>query len=189
MTERFNPRSRSDPYGSRINREHSPVLAYAIPWVTMLGASVLPVFFMASAMPLVPPLGFLTLIAWRLVRPGLLPVWAGLPLGLFYDLFSGQPFGSAALLWSLALLAIEAIEARFPWRGFQQDWVTASGLIILYLLLAGLLSGATLGFEMVFMTVKALWLQILLSVLLYPIIARLVARLDRLRLMRWRRIG
>lgn len=185
MSEQLNPRSRRDPYGSRINREHSPVLAHAIPWMTMLAASVLPVFFMASAIPFIPPLGFMMLIAWRLVRPGLLPVWAGLPLGLFNDLFSGQPFGSAAFLWSLALLAIEGIDARFPWRGFLQDWLVASALIAAFLLLGGLASGATPGL----MTVKALWLQALLSVLVFPIIARMIARLDRLRLTRWRMVG
>lgn len=185
MSEQLNPRSRRDAYGSRINRTHSPVLAYAIPWITIIIASILPIFLMASAMPLVPQLGFMVLIAWRLVRPGLLPVWAGLPLGLISDLFSGQPFGSGALLWSLALLAIEWLDARFPWRGFSQDWLTASGLIVAALILGALFSGATPSFVMI----KSLWLQALLSLLLYPIVARLVARLDRLRLMRWREIG
>ena len=65
------------------------------------------------------------LLGWRMVRPGLLPLWAGAPLGAFDDLVSGQPFGSAILLWSLAMIAIELIETRFPWRGFWQDWFTA----------------------------------------------------------------
>jgi hypothetical protein len=47
--------------------------------------------------PVPPPLGFLLLLAWRLLRPGLLPPWAGLPLGLFDDLYSGQPTGSGPL--------------------------------------------------------------------------------------------
>ena len=185
MSEQFNPKSRSDPYGSRINRTHSPVLAYCIPWATIIIASILPILIMASAMPLVPPLGFMALIAWRLVRPGLLPVWAGFPLGLISDLFSGQPFGSAVLLWSLALLVIEWLDARFPWRGFLQDWMTASGLLVAVLILGALLSGATPSFVML----KSLWLQAVLSVMLFPIIARLVARLDRLRLMRFWKIG
>ncbi len=70
------------------------------------------------------------LIAWRIQRPGLLPMWIGLPLGAFDDLFSGQPFGCAILLWSLALLALEAIETRFPGAGSGKDWVTASGLLV-----------------------------------------------------------
>ena len=37
---------------------------------------------------------------------------------MFDDLFSGQPMGSAMLLWSVAMIALEAIEQRFPWRGY-----------------------------------------------------------------------
>ncbi len=77
------------------------------------------------------------LIAWRLVRPGLLPLWIGMPLGAFDDLFSGQPFGSAIMLWSLAMLALEAVEARFPWRNVWQDWAAAAALIAAYLILGG----------------------------------------------------
>ena len=54
----------------------------------MLG-SMLTALPLVSGLPLVPPFGFLMLLAWRFVRPGLLPVWAGLPLGLWDDLFSG----------------------------------------------------------------------------------------------------
>ena len=72
--ERMNPRSRSDAYGSRINRSHSTVLANGVPYLSIMLASVLPLIVIASALPIVPPLGFLMLIGWRLVRPGLLPV-------------------------------------------------------------------------------------------------------------------
>lgn len=97
--ERYAPRARRDAYGPRINREHSPLVALTIPWLSIMVGSLLPMLFIATALPLVPPTGFLMLVAWRLVRPGLLPVWAGLPLGFFDDLFSGQPLGSAILLW------------------------------------------------------------------------------------------
>jgi rod shape-determining protein MreD len=130
-------------------------------------------------------MGFLLLIAWRLLRPGLLPPWAGLPLGLFDDLYSGQPLGSGILLFSLALFAIEAIEFRFPWRSFWFDWLTAALLSLAYLAVAALLSGAHLtGVQL---TVIAP--QLLLSIVLFPVVARIVALLDRLRLMRVRRLG
>lgn len=183
--ERINPRSRSDTYGSRINRSHSTVLANAMPWISILLASFLPVFFIATALPLLPPTGFLLLIAWRLVRPGLLPVWAGFPLGLFDDLFSGQPFGSAIFLWSAALLAIEAMEMRLPWRTFVQDWFTAGIAVALYCLLGMAFSGAPPSLA----TLIALGPQIVLSILLFPLAARIVAALDRLRLRRWRTLG
>jgi rod shape-determining protein MreD len=125
------------------------------------------------------------LLAWRLLRPGLLPLWAGLPLGLFDDLYSGQPFGSGVLLFSLTLIAIELIEIRFPWRNFWLDWLTASAMLIVYLGAAAVLSGAPL--TVVQLTV--ILPQLLLSVVLFPIVARLVAHLDRLRLMRVWRVG
>ncbi len=183
--ERMNPRSRSDEYGSRINRSHSTIIANILPWISIALASLIPLFFLASAAPLIPPAGFLMLLAWRLVRPGLLPVWAGLPLGLFDDLYSGQPFGSAILLWSLALIAIEALELRFPWRNFLQDWFTAGLILLIYIIAGMLFSGATPGLA----ALVALGPQIVISFLLFPLFARIVSGLDRLRLTRWRSVG
>lgn len=183
--ERMNPRARSDAYGSRINRSHSTVLANIVPYASILVASLLPLFVIASALPVVPPLGFLMLLAWRLVRPGLLPVWAGFPLGLFDDLFSGQPFGSAMVLWSLVMIAIELVETRFPWRSFLQDWFTAGTILIVYIPLAMLLSGGEPGVA----SLIALGPQLAFSILLFPLFARLVAMLDRVRLTRYKRVG
>lgn len=183
--DRVNPSSRSDTYGSRINRAHSPVLVYSIPVLTVVIGSVLAILPMASAVPLLPPLGFVFLLSWRSVRPGLFPIWAGFPLGMIDDLFSGQPFGSAILLWSLTLIFIELIEARFPWRTFIQDWASAIVAIFVYLLVGALLSGGSLDWH----AFVGLGPQFLVSILIVPIFARLVARLDRFRLMRVRKIG
>jgi rod shape-determining protein MreD len=185
MMERLNPNARSDPYGSRINRTQSPLRAGSVPWLSIMLGSLLPVLLLADVMPLMPQLGLLMLLAWRMVRPGLLPLWAGAPLGAFDDLFSGQPFGSAVLLWSLALIAIELIETRFPWRGFWQDWFTAGLAALLVWLAAIMLSGAKVTPELLLVALP----QALLSVLLYPILARMVASLDQFRLARARRIG
>nr|WP_082992384.1 rod shape-determining protein MreD [Erythrobacter sp. QSSC1-22B] len=180
--ERMNPKSRSDTYGRRINRSHSTVVATIVPYLSVLIASLTPMFFIATALPIIPPLGFMMLLAWRLVRPGLLPVWAGFPLGLFDDLFSGQPLGSAILLWSVAMIAIELIETRFPWRSFAQDWFTAGLILLVYVPAAMLVSGGEL-------TLVALGPQLMLSILVFPLFARLVARLDQMRLTRWRTVG
>ncbi len=180
--ERNDPRSRSDAYGSRINRSHSPLFANIVPWLSIMVGVLLPVFPIAAALPMVPPLGYLLLVGWRLVRPGLLPVWAGMPLGLFADLYDGQPFGFGVLTWSLTLIAIELVETRFPWRAFWQDWFTAGILTLVYLIAGWLLSGASPTLP----ALVALVPQLVLSLLLFPIIARLVAALDRIRLTRWR---
>jgi rod shape-determining protein MreD len=183
--ERLNPHSRSDPFGSRINRRHSRALAYGVPWLSIMVGSLAPWLPIIAPAPVLPPLGFLMLLAWRFVRPGLLPLWAGLPLGLFDDLFSGQPLGSGILLFSLALMVIELVEIRFPWRSFLLDWLATLGLLLVYLAAAALLSGAALTQ----VQLSVLLPQLLLSIILFPIISRMVALLDRLRLMRVRRLG
>ena len=182
--ERIDPRARSDIYGRRINRAPYAWRVRSVPYVTILLGSLLPVLLIADLMPLFPSLGFLLLLGWRMVRPGLLPLWAGAPLGAFDDLVSGQPFGSAILLWSLAMIVIELIETRFPWRGFWQDWFTAGVIAVSYWFAALLVSGANVTPEILAVALP----QALLSVLLYPIIARMVAGLDRFRLARARKI-
>ncbi|MEM9310207.1 MAG: rod shape-determining protein MreD, partial [Pseudomonadota bacterium] len=99
--------------------------------------------------------------------------------------FSGQPFGSAVLLWSIAMITLELIETRFPWRGFWQDWFTASLGAAAYIALAMVVSGGPLTMAMALATVP----QIALAALLYPFIAQVIARFDRFRLSRSRRIG
>ncbi len=183
--ERLNPRSRSDPFGKRINRTHSALLVYGVPWVSIMLGSLTPWLPVIAPAPVLPPFGFLMLLAWRFVRPGLLPLWAGLPLGLFDDLFSGQPLGSGILLFSLTLLVVELVEMRFPWRSFLLDWLAACAFMLFYLGAAALLSGAALTA----VQFKVLLPQLLLSIVLFPIISRMVAMLDRLRLMRVRRLG
>ncbi|MBW8755065.1 MAG: rod shape-determining protein MreD [Sphingomonadales bacterium] len=163
----------------RINRAPSPLLARAVPWASVMLGSLLPAWLFLASAPYVPPVGFLMLLAWRQLRPGLLPVWAGLPLGLFDDLYSGQPMGSAILLWSVAMIALELIELRFPWRNFALEWLVATALILVYIVAA--LGAANAAGGNTPMAVLAP--QVILAVLLYPFIGRIVAALDRFRLI------
>ncbi len=173
------------PDRRQINREHSPILANFVLYGSIILASWLPTLFVSVSMPIIPPLGYLMLVGWRLMRPGTMPSWIGLPLGAIDDLFSGQPFGSAILLWSLTMLAIEWFEARVPWRGFLQDWLAGAIAAASYVWLALLVSGAQIGVPILIATVP----QLLLSVVLYPIIAAMVATLDKFRLMRIREVS
>jgi rod shape-determining protein MreD len=184
MIDQINPRARRDAFGTKINRDHSPMLAYGVPWLSILVGSLTPVLPIITPAPIVPPLAYMMLLAWRLMRPGLLPLWAGLPLGAFDDLFSGQPFGSGILLFSATLIGIELIELRFPWRNFWQDWALAILLLAAYLVLAALVAGGNTDRELL----AALLPQFVLSIVMFPLVARIVAMLDRLRLLRVRRL-
>lgn len=167
----------------RINREPSKTLAITTPWLLVMLGSLSPTWPVILSAPLMPPLGFLLLVAWQQLRPGLFPVWVGLPLGLFDDLYSGQPFGSAVLLWSAAMIALDVFEARFPWRGVVFNWLVASGLVLLYLVSAAWIADASGGNS----NLLHLLPQYFFSVLAYPFLAILVGVADRFRLLPLRR--
>ena len=183
--DRLDPRARPDQFGSKINRTQSPYIAYGIPWASILLVSLTPMLPIISPAQVLPPFAFLVLLAWRMLRPGLLPMWSGIPLGLFDDLYSGQPLGCAILLFSLALLTVEIVEYRFPWRSFGFDWFIATLAVAVYLAFSMLVSGAQLDQT----TVLFILPQLLLSIVLFPIITRIISLLDRLRLTRIRRIA
>ena len=171
-------------YRKEINRTHSPVLANVMPWLSIMLASVVPQWFSIFSAAVLPPFGYLMLVAWRQVRPGVLPVWAGLPLGLFDDLYSGMPLGSGILLWSLTLIAMELLEARYPWRSILVDWLAGSVFVTGYILLCCLI----VRFDDVEIAATPVLFQILASILLFPLVGRFAAWCDRLRLKRFRSI-
>jgi len=165
-------------YESRFDREQSLLKMLAIPITSVAIASMITALPIFTKEPLLPTLGLLMFLSWRLMRPGLLPVWSGVPFGLMDDVFSGQPFGSAGLLWSLAMLVIEIIDARAIWRDHLQDWVIAA-ILIAAVLLGGLW---ITGMAHAAPDPAVLIPQIILSILLYPLAVRICARLDSWRL-------
>jgi len=165
-------------YKSRFDREQSMLRMLAMPIASVILASMVTTLPVFSAGPLLPPFGLLMFLSWRLMRPGLWPIWSGVPFGLMDDLFSGQPFGSAGLLWSLAMLIVEIIDSRAIWRDYLQDWLIAA-LLIMAVLLGGLWIA---GIAHAAPEPMVLFPQIILSILLYPLVVRICARLDRWRL-------
>ncbi|PEQ11177.1 rod shape-determining protein MreD [Novosphingobium sp. PC22D] len=168
----------------RINRVPSPILARGLPWLSVVFCSILPGLLTIASAPVLPPLGFLAFVAWRQLRPGLMPVWAGLPLGLVDDLYSGQPFGSAVMLWSGAAIVLDEIEARLPWRNFLTEWLVAMGLILAYIVLSLLVANIAGASAPIHVIVP----QTVISLLCYPLVGRLVAIADRIRLIPFREI-
>lgn len=162
-----------------LNRAPSPVLARATPWLSIMLASLLPAMPVIASAPVLPPFGLMMLVAWCQIRPGLLPVWAGLPLGAFDDLFSGQPFGSAILLWSLTTIALEIIEARIPWRNYLLEWLSAA-ILICACLVAMLAIANAAGGEA---SPLVLLPPAIAAILLFPLAGRLAGALDRFRLI------
>ena len=151
----------------------SPTRLWLIPVASVMAGSLTTILPFVASFPVLPPFGLMVLAAWRLLRPEALRVWAPIPFGFFDDLVSGQPTGSAVLLWSLSFLAIDMLDQRLVARDFWQDWVLATGAIA-FALIGGRLIAT--GIEAHVDTL--LLFQVIVAVLLYPFVARLVAWLD-----------
>ena len=154
-----------------------PARARALPWASVVAGSVLTALVpLVATVPLLPPFGLLLLLTWRLLAPLSLRRWAAAPLGLVDDLVSGQPLGSAVLLWSLCFLFIDLVEQRLFVRDFRQDWMLAAALIA-----ATLFAGRLLAVPLTAPVDPAIAAQAAISALLFPFSARLVAWIDRRR--------
>jgi len=151
-----------------------------VPLLSTLAAIALTLMPLVAASPWIPNLGFLVLITWRLLRPEIWSAQVALGLGLAADLISGAPLGQSMLLWTAAFLAFDYCDGLFGVRDYWLDWVLAAAAIFFHSLgvwYIALLMGSETSF----------WImvpQLALSVLAYPIAARLVLALDRWRLMR-----
>ena len=150
--------------------------ARALPWATVMAGSLVTIVPIAATMPLLPPCGLLMMLAWRLLAPLSLRMWVPALLGLFDDLVSGQPLGSAMLLWQVGYFLIAVFDRRNVPRGFLQDWVVAAG-ILAFCLVLGRLFATPLGAHVDAM----LLVQVMIAILAYPFAARLVAWIDRKR--------
>jgi len=128
--------------------------------------------------PAFPPLGLMIFLGWRLLRPQIWPVWAGLPFGLFDDLLSGNPIGSGMALWTALLIVLEFADNRLMWRDYWLNWLVATAALTFYIIADMVFSVWTGGGWLVMPILP----QIAMTVLLVPLILRLCARLDRWRL-------
>ncbi|MES1975246.1 MAG: rod shape-determining protein MreD [Pseudomonadota bacterium] len=153
-----------------------PAAVRLLPAGSVLLASLVTIWPFIATFPILPPLGLMMLLGWRLTRPDVLRIWAPLPLGFFDDLISGQPLGNAMLLWTLCFFMIDLIDQRLVFRDFWQDWLIAAGSIG-FCLIAGRLITAPIGAHVD----TVLLLQIVISVMLFPFVARLCVWLDRKR--------
>lgn len=151
-----------------------------VPLISTLIAILLSLLPIVAEAPLLPDFGFLMLITWRLLRPEIWTVRTAVFLGLVSDLVTGHPLGQGMLLWTVTFLVLDLIDSRLGFRDYWMDWLIAAGAIIFQTVGAwyiSLLMGANVRLAVM------LW-QVGLSILAYPVAARIVLGLDRWRLMR-----
>jgi rod shape-determining protein MreD len=168
------------PPRTRIDRPPSTFRVTGTPIITTMFGSLAPLLPMIVSAPLLPPFGLMMLLVWRLRHRTIWPVWIGLPLGLWDDIFSGQPLGSSMLLWTIVMLGLDVIDRRMVWRDFWQDWGLAAAVSA-----ATLLGGLSIANWTGGNTAPIIILpQIIISIALFPILARVCAMIDKWRLVR-----
>lgn len=152
----------------------------AVPVLTTLAASLLDLLPIVANAPLIPDFAFLVLIAWRLLRPEMWLAHVALPLGLFNDLVAGHPIGQSMALWTITFLIFDLIDSRVGWRDYWMDWLFASAAIA-FNSFGGWYIARAMGSATPYMVMMP---QLVLSIIAYPLVARIVLGLDRWRLQR-----
>ncbi len=151
-----------------------------VPTISTIAAILLVLLPFVASVPLVPDLGFLFLITWRLLRPEIWTANTALALGLLNDLVAGNPLGQSMLLWTAAFLALDFIDARLGFRDYLMDWLIAAVLIALHTVGAWYIA-LLMKSDVPFMVVVP---QMILGILAYPVAAQIVLALDRWRIGR-----
>jgi len=149
-----------------------------VPVVSTVLAILFGLFPLIVTSPLIPDIGFLVLLTWRLLRPEIWMPTMALGLGLVDDLVSGHPIGQSVALWTTTFLLLDLLDARIDYKDFWFDWLYAAFAILFHTAGAwyiGVLMGSHSPFSQ-------LLPQIAFTILAYPMMARLVLRLDRWRL-------
>jgi len=123
-----------------------------------------------------PALGLMTVYYWAIRRPAAMPPVAAFVIGLWQDALTGGPLGLMALIFLLLRGFIVTQRPVFVGKAFLVDWwglalVSSAGL-------AGGWALAGVYFGTVF-EIRDLIVQILLTVALYPVLARLFHHLLR----------
>ncbi|QNN65740.1 rod shape-determining protein MreD [Sphingomonas rhizophila] len=148
------------------------------PAISVVLASSLAVLPIISQNGWWPNFGLVMLLSWRLLRADAWAAWVAAPLGLWNDLVTGSPVGLSVALWTAMMLAMDVVDRRTMWRDYWIEWALAAAFIAVAEIAqwrAAAIAGAPVRFA-------TIWPAVLVSALLFPIAAYLVARLDRWRL-------
>jgi rod shape-determining protein MreD len=155
----------------------APGRARALPPATIAAASWLAAAVPAVApVPILPPFGLMMLLAWRQLAPGALRRWMPALLGFWDDLLSGQPLGSAVLLWSLCSFLVDLADQRLMYRDFRTDWLVAT-VALAFALVVGRYLATPFGAPID----PVLGVQVMVAALTFPAALRICAWLDRKR--------
>lgn len=123
-----------------------------------------------------PILPLMAIYHWTIYRPDLLPAIAAFFAGLLQDALSGSPFGVNAAVFVIVHMAVMSQQTFFIGRSFPVIWLgfslVAAGAVFLTWALNAL-------FFAVITSVEAVFVQYLVTVGAFPILAWLMVRWQR----------
>ncbi|MFC7537729.1 rod shape-determining protein MreD [Sphingomonas sp. GCM10030256] len=155
-------------------------LARFVPAISVAVAACFALMPIVVQLGWIPDVGFLLLIAWRLLRGDVIPAWWAAPLGLVNDLLTGTPIGLSVVIWTTAMLLLDLLDRRTMWRDYWVEWGLAAVLVVgnetTRWWIDGLM-GAPVAYA-------SLLPPITLSILVFPLAAWAASALDRWRLGR-----
>lgn len=123
-----------------------------------------------------PILPLMAVYHWTIYRPDLLPSVAAFFAGLLHDALSGMPFGVSASVFVIVHMVVMSQQVFFQGKSFPVIWLgfslVASGAMVLTWLLNAL-------FFAVISSVEAAFVQYLVTVGSFPVLAWLLTRWQR----------
>jgi rod shape-determining protein MreD len=124
-----------------------------------------------------PMLPVIALFFWVVHRPGLMSPWVAFALGLVHDALAGTPLGMNALVFVVVHAVVAQQRHHLLERPFVLGWAAFAAVALLASLLKWMLASlyhlTPVGFDPVIA-------QLLGTILLYPVLAWLLGRLDLL---------
>jgi rod shape-determining protein MreD len=159
----------------RVDTRLRQALPVMLTFVFVLG-SVAPVR-LPDYVLIAPGLVLIAVFYWSVHRPDLLRPWHACLLGLLDDMLAGSALGVNALVFTLVHAVVLAQHRFFRGKGFAIVWVAFAGIAPAAILTTTLLSAVAArgGLDP-----TALVVQILLTIALYPPVAWLLGRAQRL---------
>lgn len=139
------------------------VFASAIPWQ-------LPVFA-----PITPAFIVMAVFYWSIYRPDKLPYAATFLLGVFQDLLTGAPIGLTALVLLIVQSLVSVQRTFFHGKPFLVVWWGFSLVMPAAGLIGWVIGSAYLG---ALLPILPIVVQVVLTVLLYPIFSVLFGRVQ-----------
>lgn len=167
------------PLRGRRNLGPAPLAAY-IPAASVVFASLLAALPLIPSQHWFPDFGYLMFLGWRLLRSDPWPSWWAAPLGLVNDLFTGYPLGYSVALWSATMIVLDLIDRRTMWRDYWVEWMLAAILIAVDEALQWRVAKAVDAAP----PFISIFPPIAIAILMFPLSAYVVGRLDGWRLGR-----